>query len=176
MLRERDRLSISVSYQQTSDHKSRQYLQNAECCRNLSATCCPDGLRVLLALLAACAFIFCQALPLHAQEQKSKLPIVGKLSSGNRQQAYSGKIQSLDVKEKILNVDSLHGQDTEIFPFKKNVRIESVNGNKMSLAELTPGASVLIYFNQKSGERKISHIVVLSTGKKQAKGKPAPSH
>ena len=127
------------------------------------------------AALAACTLAFCHLAPLQAQQQKNKLPIVGKLTPGNHQQAYSGKIQSLNMKEKILNVNSLHGQDTEIFPVKKNMRVEGINGNKLDLSALTPGATVLIYFDQKSGERTVKHIVVLSSGKKQAKGGAAPS-
>jgi hypothetical protein len=124
--------------------------------------------------LATFALLSCQTAPLQAQ-QKKKFPIVGKLATGNHQQAYSGKIQSLDMKQKILNVNSLHGQDTEIFPVKKNMRVESVNGNRLDLSALIPGATVLIYFDQKSGERTIKNIVVLSSGKEQAKGSEAPS-
>lgn len=175
MIRERNRAGISVSDQQSSGQESKLDLQALETGGNLWATRGTCRLRVLLAALAAGMVIFSQVAPVHAQPQKSKVPIVGKLTSGNHQQAFSGKIQSLDMKQKILNVDSLHGQETEIFPFKKNVHIESVTGEKMSLSELTPGTSVLIYFNQKSGERKIRNIVVLGSGKKQAKGKPAPS-
>lgn len=128
-----------------------------------------------VAALAACALAFCFLPPLQAQQQKTKLPIVGKLAPGNHQQAYSGKIQSLNMKEKILNVNSLHGQDTEIFPVKKNMRVEGINGNKLDISALAPGATVLIYFDQKSGERTVKNIVVLSSGKKQAKGGAPPS-
>jgi hypothetical protein len=132
-------------------------------------------LRTLAILLAASAPALFPAASLHAQQNKTKVPIVGKLRTGNHQQAYSGKVQSLDLKQKILNVNSLQGQDTEIFPIKKNVRIEGLNGKKTDLKALRPGATVLIYFDQKSGERTIRNIVVLSSGKEQAKGKPAPS-
>jgi hypothetical protein len=127
------------------------------------------------ALIAICVFALWQAPPLHAQEHKSKMPIVGKLTSPNSRQAYSGKVQSIDLKQKILNVNSLHGRESEIFPFKKNVRVEGLNGDRMNLESLKPGTTVLIYFNQKSGERTIRNIVVLSSGEGQAKGKPAPS-
>jgi hypothetical protein len=126
-------------------------------------------------LMAVCAFALWQAPPLHAQEHKSKVPIVGKLTSPSDREAYSGKIQSLDMKQKILSVDSLHSQDSEIFPFKKNVRVESLDGGRMDLRALKPGTTVLIYFNQKSGERTIRNIVVLGSGKEQAEGKRAPS-
>jgi hypothetical protein len=111
--------------------------------------------RALLALSVIFLFGLSQAAPLYAQQGRSKVPIVGKLSSGNRQQAYSGKVRSLDLKRKILNVNSLHGQDSEIFPIKKNVRVENLGGGKMKLDALTPGTTVLIYYNQKSGERTL---------------------
>lgn len=126
-------------------------------------------------LIAIGVFALLQAAPLQAQSHKSKVPIVGNLTSTNSRQAYSGKVQSLDLKQKVLNVDSLHGRESEIFPFKKNVRVESLNGERMNLKALKPGTTVLIYFNQKSGERTIRNIVVLSSGGGQAKGKPAPS-
>lgn len=175
MVKENKQAGISLSYHQASDHEGRPHFQHKECSRNVPAHRAAGGLGALLALLAACTFIFCQALPLHAQEQKTKIPIVSKLTSGKRQQAFSGTIESLDLKQKILNVHSLHGHNTAIFPFKKNVRIEGVGGNRMNVADLAPGMSILIYFNQKSGERKIRNIIVLSSGKKQTKGKPAPS-
>ena len=125
--------------------------------------------------MAICVFALWQVPQLHAQNRKSKVPIVGKLTSTDTRQAYSCKVQSVDLKQKILNVNSLHGQDSEIFPFKKNVRVESLNGERMNLNVLKPGTTVLIYFNQKSGERTIKNIVVLSSGKEQAGGKRAPS-
>jgi hypothetical protein len=134
-----------------------------------------SSVSTVAALLGVCMLLFFQAAPLHAQNQKSKVPLVGKLSSGSRQAAYSGKIRSVDMKQRILNVNALEGRNTEIFPFKKNVRIENLNGGRMNLSALTPGTAVLIYFDQKSGERTIKNIVVLSSGKKQEKGKSAPS-
>jgi len=175
MIKERNRAGISVSYHQTSDQEGMARFRSSECGGDLPIGRAAGGIRAFLALLAAVTFIFCQALPLRAQDQSPRIPIVSKLKSGKRQQAFSGTIQSLDMKQRILNVNSLHGHDTAIFPFKKNVRIENLNGNRMDVAKLTPGMSILIYFDQRSGERKIRNIIVLSSGKKQAKGKPAPS-
>lgn len=128
-----------------------------------------------MVLLAACVIVFLQALPVHGQASKSKLPIIGKLSSGNHQQAFTGKVQSLDLKQKILNVNSLHGRDTEIFPIKKNVHVQGASGQKMKLTELAPGMTILIYYDQKSGERTVKDIIVLSSSKSQGKAKPAHS-
>ncbi|MEJ2009751.1 MAG: hypothetical protein P8Z30_16625 [Acidobacteriota bacterium] len=132
--------------------------------------------RTVMVLLAACMMVFLQAVPLHAQQRsKSKLPIIGKLTSGNHQQAFTGKIQSLDLKQRVLNVNALHGQDMEIFPVRKSVHVQGVNGQKMKLKELVPGMTVLIYYNQKPGERAVKDIIVLSSGKSQGKAKPAES-
>lgn len=130
---------------------------------------------MLVALVAVCLVIVAQPSLLCAQQQKSKFPGVGKHSSRNRQNAYSGKVQSLDLKQKILSVNSLHGEDSEIFPIKKNVRVENLGGTRMKLTALKPGTTVLIYFDQKSGERIIKNIVILGSGKNQEKGKRAPS-
>jgi hypothetical protein len=130
---------------------------------------------VIAGLMGACVLIFGQAVALHAQEPRSKLPVVSKLTTSKHQQIFSGKLQSLDMKQRILNVNSLNGQDSEIFPFKKNVRVEGINGNRLDLADLKAGSTVMIYFDQKSGERTIKNIVILSSGKDKAKGKPAPS-
>lgn len=135
----------------------------------------PLSTRTVIVLLTACLLAFFQAVPLRAQDGKSKLPVIGKLTSGNQQQAFTGKIQSLDLKQKVLNVNSLHGQQSEIFPVKKNVRVQAVDGHRMSLTELVPGMTVLIYFHQKSGERTIKNIIVLSSSKAQGKAKQAHS-
>lgn len=169
------RWGIVVGHHQTSEGESKRQPAASEFRRNRSTAGSTWRPRALLAALAAMALLLCPGAPLHAQGQKSKVPLVGKLTAKNRQQVYSGEITSLDLKQRILNVESMHGQNTAIFPFKKNVRVEGVNGKRMDLTELTPGTNVLIYFAQKSGERRIKNIVVLSPGKKQAKSKPAPS-
>ena len=130
---------------------------------------------MLAALTLGCLFALLQTVPVRAQDQGSKVPLVGKLSPGRQQQAYSGKIQSLDMKQKILNLNSLHGRESEIFPIKKNVRVESLGGDRMKLTALEPGMTVLIYYDQRSGERTVKNIVILSSDKGQEKGKPAPS-
>lgn len=141
----------------------------------VSRTCRCLSRPALVVLIAACIATLFQTIPLHAQNSKSKLPLIGKLTSSNHQQAFTGKIQSLDLKQKVLNVNSLRGRQSEIFPVKKDVRVQAVNGQKMKVTELTPGMTVLIYFNQKSGERKIKNIIVLSSGKSQGKAKRAHS-
>lgn len=141
----------------------------------MSVTSGRSILWTVMILLAACLIAFLPTVPVHAQQGKSKVPLIGKLTSGNNQQAFTGKVQSLDMKQRVLNVNGLHGRDTEIFPIRKNVRVESLNGDRMKLTELSPGTTVLIYFDQKSGERTVKNIIVLSSNKSQGKAKPAHS-
>lgn len=117
---------------------------------------------------------FVEAPPLCAQGRSSKVPIVGKLKAGNKRQAYSGRVQSLNLKQSVLNVDSLHGQDSEIFPIKKNVRVENLGGERLKLSALKPGTPILIYYEQKSGERTVKNIIVLGSARSKGKG-AAPS-
>lgn len=129
---------------------------------------------MLALLLVPFLGAFIQAPPLCAQGRASKVPIVGKLKSGNRQHAYSGRVQSLNLKQNVLNVDSLHGQDSEIFPIKKNVRVETLGGERLKLGALKPGTPILIYYDQKSGERTVKNIIILGSAKSGRKG-AAPS-
>lgn len=124
--------------------------------------------------VATCMFAFLLASPLSAQQQpKKKLPIIGKLSNGFQRLAYSGTIQSVNLKQKVLNVNSDQGHDTEIFPLRKDIHIQGVSGEKMKLKALTPGTSVLIYYQVRGGTRAIKEIIVLCSGKSGPKHPPA---
>lgn len=108
------------------------------------------------------AFAFGLA-PCRAQDEKRrKVPIVDKLSSGPSRQAFSGKVESLDLARKLLNVNTSQGSSTEIFPVTKGVRVQTANGGKLKLAALAPGTSVLIYFEQKGDQRTVKQIIVLA--------------
>jgi hypothetical protein len=110
----------------------------------------------------------------HAQEGKPKLPV--KITSGSGRQAFTGKVQSLDLKRKILNLNTVQGEDTEIFAVNKGVRVASADGEKLKLKSLLPGTNVLIYFEQKGtsepSKRSLCWPPVLP---KQRKFHPLPS-
>ncbi len=130
-------------------------------------------LRFGMVAVATSLFVFVQAVPLRAQEHKSKVPLLGKItSSSTRHQAYSGTVQSLDMKQKILNVYSRQGRNIEIFPLKKDVRVKGADGKKMKLKALRPGMTVLIYYDEKRGERTVKNIIVL----KSVKDRGEPKH
>ncbi len=125
----------------------------------------------------AALVILCAVVAFAGQEdRKHKGPVLNKLSSGQNEQAFTGTVQSLDVHHALLNVNTVQGADTEIFPFKKGVRITTADGAKLKLAALTPGTNVLIYYEQKGDRRTVKDIVVLgaNTPKKEPEKKSPP--
>lgn len=111
----------------------------------------------------------------HAQQdRKRKVPVLDKLSSGSSHQAFSGRVQSLDMERKILNVNTVQGGNTEIFPIKKGIHVATAGGDKLKLADLTPGTNVLIYYEQRGDRRTVKEIVVLAAGGEEDKKKSAP--
>jgi hypothetical protein len=108
-----------------------------------------------------------------AQERRTPLPKIGKIIGGPNEQAFSGVVKSLDMKHKILNVDTVQGGVTEIFPVKKGLRVTTADGDKLKLGDLAPGLNVLIYYQQKADRRTVKRIVVLA-GEVKATKKSAP--
>ena len=104
----------------------------------------------------------------------SKVPGLDKITSGGpTQQAFSGIVKSVDLKNEVLNVDNVNGNATEIFPIKKKVHVVTADGDKLKLTKLKPGANVLIYYEQKGDHKTVTEIVVLAGG--EEKKKPPPS-
>jgi hypothetical protein len=133
--------------------------------------------RVRSAVLAAAALLLSLALPGTVQGQQPgehKIPVLGKTVGGNYRQAFTGKVQSLDTKFNVLNMKAAEGAGTEIFPVKKDVEIKSAKGEKLKLDKLKPGSDVIIYYEQKGGQRKVKEIILLEPNKQEAKKKPAP--
>ena len=112
------------------------------------------GLLILLALVAVPRF--------GAGQEKKKMPVLDKITSVPQgQNEFNGKVQSLDLKNEILNVQSLHEDDTEIFPIKKTVTVAAANGYRVDISALKPGTNVLVYFDQRADKRKVKEIVIL---------------
>ncbi|HEX5482476.1 MAG TPA: hypothetical protein VFZ08_07595 [Terriglobia bacterium] len=119
-----------------------------------------------LGLAALAAVAACLILPMRSysqQNRRNKLPGINKItSSGPGRQAFTGSVQSLDRQHHVLDVSAAKGQSTAIFPIRKNVKVSSIDGQKLKLASLTPGTNVIIYFEQKSGRRTVEQIIVLT--------------
>ena len=113
---------------------------------------------------------------LQAQEERKKVPVIDKITSGGpSQQAFMGVVKSVDFESEVLNVDNINGKSTEIFPIKKKVHVVTADGDKLKLATLKPGTNVLVYFDQKGDHRTITRIVVLVGGTPKKKDSTPPS-
>jgi hypothetical protein len=130
------------------------------------------------AVILAVAFIAVLAVhPLHAQEERrhKKVPGLDRITSGADHQAFSGTVQSLDLRHSILNVSTVQGGNTEVFPIKKGVHVETAKGGKLKLDELLPGTSVIIYYEQRGDRRNVREIVVLQSASAKDKKTPPSS-
>ena len=108
------------------------------------------------------------------QPNKLKLPFPSKIEGGSTLQAFSGKVESLDTKRNLLNVNPVEGTGTEIFPIRKSVQVKSADGNKLELSQLKSGRDVIIYYEQKGNRRTVKEIVVLDSGSIKTEKKAAP--
>ena len=127
--------------------------------------------RLVCVMLVALVFCLCGANlgKAQGQERKRHVPGLDKISGGSTNQAFSGIVQSLDMKRSILNVNTVQGGVTEIFPIKKGMKVENAEGDKRKLEDLKPGTNVLIYYSQKGDRRSVKQIVVLAAEKVAAK-------
>ena len=108
------------------------------------------------------------------EEHKTKVPVIDKITSGGpTRQQFSGVVRSIDLESEILNVDTVKGNVTEIFPIKKKVHVVTADGSKLKLTKLTPGANVLIYYEQKGDHKTVTEIVVLAGGEVKKKAPPS---
>ena len=111
---------------------------------------------------------------LRAQEDHKKVPVIDKITSGApSQREFVGIVKSVDFESEVLNVDSINGKSTEIFPLKKKVHVVTADGDKLKLATLKPGTNVLVCFDQKGDHRTITRVVVLSGGPPKKKTPPS---
>jgi hypothetical protein len=111
----------------------------------------------------------------HGQQPgETKIPKISKIRGGSTQQAFTGKVQSVDAKHKVLNVKAEEGAGAEIFPIKKNVVLKSAGGEKLALGDLKPGSDVVIYYELKGGQRAVKQIILLSPKSKAGKKESSP--
>lgn len=146
----------------------------------------PDALRrpaLAIALLVLTFLGLAMARPARAQdERRSKVPVIGKIAGGTSRQAFTGKVQSVDLKRKLLTVGTVEGSSTEFFPVKRNVPVETAGGEKLKVQELLPGTNIIVYYEVKDDRRSVSEIMVLGPGgeekatdaKDKETKKPAP--
>jgi len=109
-------------------------------------------------------------------ERRSRVPVLGKIAGGTERLAFSGRLQSVDLKRNLLKVETVEGGVTEVFPVKKGMKASMAQGRKIKLQELPPGTSIIVYYEQKKDRRTVTEIVVLAaTGGEEKKKSPPPS-
>jgi len=137
--------------------------------------------RTAARILVLTLTILCSLCPVSAQdEHKRKVPGLEKISPGFSHQAFSGRVLSVDIRQSLLNVNAVRGSGTEIFPFKKSVRVEAANGDRLKVEELQPGTNVIVYYDQRGEQRTVKDIVVLQAAPakepaKEKDSKPGPA-
>lgn len=108
-------------------------------------------------------------------QPSSRIPMKGKGTTGPSRQAFSGRVQSVDLKRNLLKVDTVEGGVTEIFLVKKKTPVSMADGTKMEIQTLAPGTNVIVYFEQKEDRRPVSRILVLAASEGEKKKSPPPS-
>ena len=131
---------------------------------------------LLLAFLMICAMTLAAQGP-QDDEQTGRIPLPTKKTLTGAHRAFSGKVESLDLKRKILIVGTVEGAATEIFPIKKGTSVSGAKGTKLKIEELTPGTNVIVYYDYRDGRRSVNEITVLAVNppKEEKKESPPPS-
>ncbi len=133
---------------------------------------CRAWFRLTLRVLIIGIQILATVAAIRAQdERRTRVPVLGKIGGGTTHQAFSGKVQSVDLKRNLLKVDTVEGSSTEFFPIKKNVEVSTAGGDKIKVQDLAPGTTIIVYYDQKEDRRTVSQIVVLSSGGEEKEGK-----
>jgi hypothetical protein len=95
------------------------------------------------------------------EQRSTKVPLIGKVGGGLGRQAFSGKVQSVDTKRKLLTLEAVEGSYTEFFPVKGDFEVSAPGGKKGRVKELKPGTNVIVYYVMKNDRREVTDILVL---------------
>jgi hypothetical protein len=128
---------------------------------------------LLLAVLLICAPILAAQGP-QEDEPMGRIPLPTKKTLTGAHRAFSGKVETLDLKRKILIVGTVEGSATEIFPIKKGTSVSGAKGKKLKLEELAPGTNIIVYYDYRDGRRSVNEITVLAVNPPQEEKKESP--
>ena len=137
------------------------------------------GFRVVLFLLSAlliCGMTSAAQGP-QQDDPMSRISLPTKKTMGGAHRAFSGKVETLDLKRKVLIVGTVEGGATEIFPIKKGISVSGAKGKKLKIEELSAGTNVIVYYDFRDGRRTVNEIMVLAVNppKEEKKDSPPPS-
>jgi hypothetical protein len=102
-----------------------------------------------------------------AQQEKPKVPGLDKILSANQHLMFTGKIKTIDLDHNVLTVGSVEGSDTEIFPIKHNTKVLTADGYRIKVGVLSPGTRIIVYYDQRSDRRNITHIDLFTSEAKK---------
>ena len=108
-----------------------------------------------------------------AQEHTlGKVPGASKITNPSTRLAFTGTVQSLNDKHKTLNVNSVEGGVTEIFPIKNSTTVIGSGGSRLKLTDLKPGTNIIVYFEQRTDRRSVQRVEIIGA---QPKTQAPPS-
>lgn len=119
-----------------------------------------------MAALFALTFLFVLGSAL-AQEEKPKVPGLDKIIAANEHLMFTGKVKNVDIDHNTLSVSSVEGSDTEIFPIKHGTHVYTSDGFRKKLDTLAPGTQVIVYYDQRSDRRTVTHIELYTSETKK---------
>lgn len=124
----------------------------------------------LLAVVSTILLFACVALA--QQEEKPKIPGLDKIIAANEHLAFTGTVKSVDEKHNVLSIDSVEGENTEIFPIKHSTHVETADGFRKKLDVLSPGTRVIVYYDQRADHRTVTRIELFASELKKKEPQP----
>lgn len=129
----------------------------------------------VLSLIVCLAIAAATTASAQEEQRSSKVPLIG--NTGPSRQAFSGVVQSVDAKRKLLLVNAVEGAYTEFFPVKAHFLVTTAEGKKIPVQKLEPGTNIIVYYEVRKDRRAVTDILILGTNKpeKEEDKKPASS-
>jgi hypothetical protein len=116
------------------------------------------GIFTIILVAATAAGLFAQD-----ENRSTKVPLIGKIAGGTHRQAFSGKVQSVDTKRKLLLVDAVEGSYTEYFKVNGDFSVNEPGGKRTRVSKLTPGTNIIVYYEVKNDRREVTDILILGS-------------
>ena len=114
-------------------------------------------------LILCVAMTAATAAPAQEEQRSSKVPLIG--NTGPSRQAFSGVVQSVDAKRKLLLVNAVEGAHTEYFPIKAQFLVTTAEGKKIPVQKLEPGTNIIVYYEVRKDRRAVTDILILGSTK-----------
>jgi len=118
----------------------------------------------LMGVVPAILLLVCAAAA--QQEEKPKIPGLDKIISANEHLMFTGTVKSVDAKHNVMSINA-EGGTTEIFPIKHSTHVETLDGFRKKLDDVSPGARVNVYYDQHADRRTVTRIELFPSESKK---------